>query len=348
MSTDQVRLKSNNDEVDLSELVRELWKGRFLILSIALIFLLVAAVYVYIKAPQYEVKATVRAPSQEDIAALNIGRGDKSGLKLLETKDVYAVYLRNLQSESIRRKFFEDVYVPAMKAEGREVGSDLTYRQFSNDVRIESADASLSARASITLLAYQPQTAVYWVQLYSNLAAAQAARQLIDDVRSDAEVKASGLEQQIGIDRDSARRQREDKIIQLKEALQIARAVGLEKPPFISASLASELSSEISGGLAYMRGSKALEAEIATLEGRVSDDPYIPGLRQKQADLTFYRKLSIDRSAVEVYQLDGEVTLPDRPAKPQVVLILLAAVLLGVLVGLVLVFARKLLKDAGE
>ncbi|MBS3186421.1 LPS O-antigen chain length determinant protein WzzB [Pseudomonas sp. PCH44] len=346
MSTDNVRLKSNNEEIDLVELVRELWKGRVLILSVMLMFLFCAVIYVYVKAPQYEAKATVRAPSQEGIAALNIGRGDKSGLRLLEAKDVYAVYLRNLQSESIRRKFFEDVYVPDLKAEGHEVGNDQSYRQFSNDARVENADANLSSRATITLLAFQPQTAAYWVQLYSNLAAAQAVRQLIADVQSDAKAKAEGLEQQIEIDRDSARKQREDKIIQLKEALSIARAVGLEKPPFISASLASELSSEISGGLAYMRGSKALEAEIAMFEARISDDPYIPGLRQKQADLSFYRKLSIDPAAVEVYQMDGEVKLPDRPAKPRIALILVAALVLGALVGLVLVFVRKLLVEA--
>ncbi|MFK0312816.1 Wzz/FepE/Etk N-terminal domain-containing protein [Pseudomonas sp. NPDC090233] len=348
MSTDDVRRNGNSDEVNLVELVRQFWKERFLILAVTLLFLLLAVAYLFIKAPLYEAKATVREPSQGDIATLNIGRGEKSGLKLLDVKDVYSVYLRNLQSEAVRREFFDDVYVPDMRAAGYEVGGDEAYSRFSSGLRIDTSDANQSARATVAILANQPKTAVYWVQLYSNLAASQATRQLLSDLRSDAKTKADNLEQQIEIDRESARKQREDKLIQLREALRIARSIGLEKPPFISANLSAELSSEISGGLTYMRGSKALEAEIGILEARVSDDPYIQGLRQKQADVAFYRKLGFDSSGVEVYQLDGDVMLPDRPTKPRVALTIVAAGLLGLLIGLVLVAARNVFRDVRQ
>jgi len=348
MSTDHMRPLGGNEELDYAELVRELWKGRWLIFATTLVFLLVAGAYVFIKPSLYEAKATVRAPSQDDIASLNIGRGGRSGLGLLDSKEVYGVYLRSLQSESVRRQFFKTVYLPALQKNGGASGNDAAYSQFNSELDIVNGDPSQPHRTSVSMLAREPQTAVDWVYRYTQIAAEQAIKQLVNDVRSDARTKADSIERQIEIDRDSARKQREDKVVQLNEALRIARETGIEKPPFISASLTPELSSEMSGGLAYMRGSKALAAELDTLMARTSDDPYIPGLRQQEADLAFYRKMIIDPATTKVYQQDGEISVPDQPVKTRAALILIVSSLFGVFLGLVLVFVRKVLKDAGQ
>ncbi len=96
------------------------------------------------------------------------------------------------------------------------------------------------------------------------------------------------------------------------------------------------------GALVYMRGSKALEAEIANLESRASNDPYIPGLRERQEKLSFLRKLKIDPSLVAMYQQDGAVSPPDKPVKPRKAIIMLIATLLGVGLGACVAVGRDL------
>ncbi|MNH31136.1 hypothetical protein D3C79_914710 [compost metagenome] len=120
----------------------------------------------------------------------------------------------------------------------------------------------------------------------------------------------------------------------------VAKSIGLEKPPLISGALSAEVSAGMDGSLTYMRGSKALEAEIANLESRSSDDPFIKGMRKKQETLTFYRNLKVDPSIIAVYQQDGVVDQPDKPIKPKKLIIVMLSAVAGLALGLVAALGR--------
>ncbi|MDD2055955.1 hypothetical protein NPS58_00530 [Pseudomonas putida] len=186
-----------------------------------------------------------------------------------------------------------------------------------------------------------PEQAAHWVELYTQQAGERAKRELIKDVRADAKVKAKNLEQQIRQARESTRKHREDQIIQLTEAIRIANSIGLEKPPIIDSALASEVSAGMGGVLTYMRGSKALMAEVENLRNRPSDDPFIENLRKQQESLNFYRSLEVDPASIEVYRQDGAVQLPDEPVKPQKAIIIGVGALAGLTLGVLLALMRN-------
>ena len=108
-----------DDEIDLIELIRGLWQQKLLIILTTLVVGGAAVAYALLATPVYEAKVFVQPPSQNDIAHLNYGRGGDSELGILTVKDVYDVYVRNLHSESLRRRFFQDVYLPALSAQER-------------------------------------------------------------------------------------------------------------------------------------------------------------------------------------------------------------------------------------
>ncbi|MDH1933110.1 hypothetical protein [Pseudomonas sp. GD03696] len=153
---------------------------------------------------------------------------------------------------------------------------------------------------------------------------------------------ADNLDQQIKTARATASNQRMDQVARLKEALRVARSIGLEKPPIISDTLSNEVSAGMNGALTYMRGTKALEAEIANLEARSSDDPFIQDLREKQEKLSFLRTLKVDPSLVAMYQQDGAVSQPDEPIKPLKAVILLLSACLGVGLGVMVALGRDI------
>lgn len=335
-----------SEEIELFALIEVLWKRKLMIILTAAIVTAGAAAYAMFTIPIYEAKVVIHSPTQNDISQLNYGRGGKSGLPMFSVKDVYDIYLRNLQSESVRQEFFRKVFLPSLPDAERNGSKDELYARFNNVLRVAGANKNAPNRYVVQVELSDPEQAAKWVVQYAQLAGDHAKREVTKDARADAMVKANNLEQQITASRESARKIRQDEIAQLAESLKVAKSIGLEKPPIISNSLSAEVSAGMDGSLTYMRGSKALEAEIDNLQRRVSDDPFVNNLRQRQEALTFYRSLQIDPSVIEVYRQDGALESPDKPVRPRKVLIVVLGLLVGIALGVLLVVFHQVLFGA--
>jgi len=349
MRNERERL-SGGDEIDLFELLQGVWRQKILMAIVTVLVIGLALVYLLLVSPVYEAKLYVLPPAQNDVAQLNFGRGKGTGLEVLSAKDVYSIYLRALQSEAVREKFFRGVFLSTLSEEDRKGSRDALFAQFNRMLTVAQTARDKPDRFVITAALQDPQLAASWVSSYAEMAADRAKDELLSGTRSDISIMADNLEQKIRASRASASNQRADQIAKLNEALQVAKSIGLEKPPIISNTLSSEVSAGMDGSLIYMRGSRALEAEIANLESRSSDDPYIPGLREKQERLIFLRNLRIDPSLVAMYQQDGAVSQPDKPIKPRKAIIMVFAVLLGLAIGGGVALGRDLwlMRRSGE
>ncbi|WP_060508955.1 LPS O-antigen chain length determinant protein WzzB [Pseudomonas sp. NBRC 111124] len=341
MRNERERL-SGGDEIDLVELVQGVWRQKLWVAIVAVPVIGLALAYVMLASPVYEAKLYIRPPTQNEIAQLNFGRGEGTGLAPMSAKDVYSIYMKALQSEAVRDKFFRNAFLPTLTQDERQGSRDALYAQFNGMLTVALAARDMPDRYVITASLEDPRLAAIWVSNYAEMAAERAKDELLSGTRSDISIMADNLEQQIRASRASAGNQRNDQIAQLKEALRIAKSIGLEKPPIISNTLSGEVSAGMGGALMYMRGAKALEAEIANLEARLSNDPYIPGLRERQEKLNFMRNLKIDPSLVAMYQQDGAVSPPDKPVKPRKATILLLAALVGIGMGVCVATGREL------
>ncbi|MFK9096645.1 LPS O-antigen chain length determinant protein WzzB [Pseudomonas guariconensis] len=342
MRSERERLSGRDeDEIDLLELMEGIWRQRLLIVVTTAIVMVVAVSYAFIAKPIYEVKAFVQPPSQNDIALLNYGRGGESELKPFTIQKVAGIYLRTLQSESLRREFFRKYYLPSLSETERKGSQDELYNDFKEILTLGVANKDTPDRFFVMVHLPDPQQAAEWVAQYIELAGRHAKAEVIKDARADAMVKADNLAQIINAARESARKQREDKIEKLTEALKIARSVGLEKPPIIAYGPSTEISADMEGPLTYMRGSKALIAEIESLRGRNSDDPFIENLRGQQESMNFYRSLQINPAVVQVYRQDGALESPDKPLKPNRILVILGGGVVGLLAGVLFAILRN-------
>lgn len=341
MRTERERL-SGSDEIDLIELVQGVWRQKIWVGLVAVPIILLGFAYIKLVSPVYEAKLYIQPPSQNEIAQLNFGRGKDTGLAPLGVRDVYNVYLRALQSEAVRDKFFRTAFLPTLTEQERGGSRDALYAQFNSMLKVSQASKDMPDLYVLTANVEDPRLAATWVSNYAEMAAERAKSELLSGVRSDISIMADNVEQRIKEERASASNQRTDQIAQLKEALRVARSIGLEKPPIIADTLSSEVSAGMSGSLTYMRGSKALEGEIANLESRASDDPFIPDLRETQEQLNFLRNLKVDPSLVAMYQQDGAVSQPDKPIKPRKAIIMLLSILCGLGLGVVVALGRDL------
>lgn len=334
--------KNGLDDFEFQRFIRSLWQKKLIVLGFAILGAVLAAVYALTATPVYEAKAFVVAPSQNDIANFNYGRMKEAELLPYSVKDVYDIFTRRLQAESLRRDFFNKVYVPSLPQEDRKGAQDVLYSKFSQVLRVVPPLKETSDRYSVVVQTDNPEQAKEWVGAFIAQAGDLAKSEMIKNVSIESEVRARNLDQQIRSARENSRRAREDSIVKLNEALRIAESIGLEKPPAITVNQ-SVIASGESGQLTYMRGSIALKAEIENLQTRKSDDPFTDRLRDLQDKYSYFKSLRTEPGLVAVYRQDGVVELPDNPVKPNKPLILLLGSIGGLILGVAFVLFRNFL-----
>jgi len=344
-----------DDEIDLVELFKGLWKQKLIIIGVTIAITACAAAYAYLARPVYEAHATVLPPLLSDITAYNAGRNvpvyrsdrdnsTEGSLKTFSTDDVYAVFTRNLNSLSLRRTFFKDVYLPSLP-DGQSGADDRLWTNFNNLLSIRAPDKQQPDMLEVKVEHYDPEQAAVWVNDFVGRASVAAKRDMQRNVMSEINTRIRSTERRIASLRSTASQRRQDRIAVLQEALVVAKAVGMITPQVTAGHTSSsdELAQFVDGSLTYMRGAKAIEAELAVLEARQSDDPFIPELRSLQEELSFLNTIEIDPSAVAVFTLDSAAQQPQTPIKPKKMMIVALGLVLGGMLGVFVALIRLMI-----
>ncbi|WP_248805780.1 LPS O-antigen chain length determinant protein WzzB [Pseudomonas sp. MWU13-2100] len=335
------------EEFEFRRFVRAFLRQKFVVIGSTVLGAALAASYAFLASPVYEAKVSVMPPSQSDIYNFNYGRIREPGLAPYTVNDVYNIYTRYLQAEALRLDFFSKIYVPSLPLEEQQKSRDVLRSKFSKVLRVVPLLGENAGRYSVVVRATNPETAKEWVAEYVAQAGELAKKEIIKNVSIESEVWARNLEQQISSAREKSSKAREDSIARLGEALQVAESIGLEKPPAITVSQSAIAGGE-AGQLTYMRGAKALRAEVESLRARQSDDPFTDNLRDLQDRYSFFKALKIEPAVVSVYRQDGVVELPDNPVEPHKALILILGVIAGLIVGIAFVLLRGLFVARSE
>ncbi|WP_447768804.1 Wzz/FepE/Etk N-terminal domain-containing protein [Pseudomonas kilonensis] len=139
------------DEIDLIALAHGLWGQKWLILAVTLLVAVGAAAYAYLGKPVYQAQLFIIPPTQNGIAELNYGRGKSTELEPYSIKHVYDVFARNLQGESLRQTFFNEVYLPSLDESQRKGALDRLYERFSRELVIKGPGKDTPDRYSVTV-----------------------------------------------------------------------------------------------------------------------------------------------------------------------------------------------------
>jgi LPS O-antigen subunit length determinant protein (WzzB/FepE family) len=304
-------------------------------------------------------------------------------------------------------------FVPDIAIAVRGLDEDDVLTETTVSVAYQHPDPALTAEVSNALIQTAHERAVTMAiedlraslanrltRLREELAQAEtlARRSILDEIERLEEAderQRRELTEQLRTLRNKAEALRSDRITQLDEALAIARALGIEEPQSIEINargLASTESAEAStislafgSGQEYLKGMRLLEAELAAVRSRESDDAFTPAVREIEAKLAMLetnpriellktrenhlafvesvdgirkqiarieRASAQDFSKVRFMQLDQPGVAPREPIKPRRMLItaaaLVAGLILGVLVALVVNAAARQATNASS
>jgi len=338
-----------DDEISLVDMWRVFVARKVLVLLSLLVAIILASVYIFLAEPLYRAEAHLLPPQQKDIQSLMIDFRSKEELEMNRyTPDiVYKAFLKNLKSKGLRREFFDAHDLTGYYfADKPHTGADIDRifdKKFDGNLRVQ-ADKQDASYVVVSFGDPNPGLASQRLNQFIAFANERTVQQLLNNVNAAIWAEIERVRYQLASKLKLAAQRRHDRILGLQEALSVARALGIESSGSFSMAQDKEKAA-IGINTAqiplYMRGTKALEAEIAMLESRDSDEPFISGLRDLQEKRILLEGILIDRNKLAAVTIDTAARIPYQAEKPKGKLIFMFAAVFGVMAGIFLVFIAE-------
>ncbi len=331
------------DELRLVDLWRILVRRKAYAAAGFLVCLTVGVAYAFLATPKYEVDVYLDKSYPNELAAINLGRTPATGLAPFDGEFVFGYFSSSLVSEDLRQRFFNEIYLPSLDESERDEPKHLLYEKMIRSIKVSKPDAKGRGLFNLKVEADSGEKTVERATAFLSLAASHAAEKFVEDARNEIELTVRNTERDLAELRLTMSQKREDRLVQLGEALQVAQAVGLTSPEITNGRLPEQeaLRPWMDGSQLYARGTKSLRAELEVLKARETDDPFIANLRDTQARLRQLKAIQLDPKLVRVFNADGQILVPQNPIAPNRTLIVAFACVLSVPAGVALAFARK-------
>jgi chain length determinant protein (polysaccharide antigen chain regulator) len=346
-----------DDKVDLRELTMTLWQAKYAILAIMLVVTLIGASYAFLSTPIYEAEGQTLPPPASALIGYNASQHLLDVAQAAATKSdtgenttntnhttppltmdtAYGVFLQRLESQDLLRRFFYKTYLPAHPEAKSQVDRQNLWEKLNKILVIELPKKDPSQnQVIVTIQGQDPRQVADWTNLYLRMASDDARRQLLDKLSTSAHAEIQGVQDQIAALRTAAKTNRQDEIARVESALQLAQAIQLTDPPS-----SGNLITSYTGNTLYLRGSKALEAELSLLKKRQSDDPYITQLPNLLYAQQLLQRVNSDPKDLTAVTIDQHAEIPVKPIWPRKALIIAIAIVLGLILAIFFVLLRQ-------
>ncbi|MEJ1355783.1 MAG: Wzz/FepE/Etk N-terminal domain-containing protein [Candidatus Sedimenticola sp. (ex Thyasira tokunagai)] len=331
---------ASEDEISLTDLWLILDKRKIIILVMTALVTLAALTYALTTTPTYKAGAIFFPPSAKDIQMLTV-----QGVQGVQ--GVYGAFKRNLGSRALHRRFFEEQGLIEILSSGPVSATSIekALQVFSGMLGIKSNGDELS----LSIEWRDPEQAAGWVNQLTAFVDSETVHQLASDLMGEIDRRIRDIENIISSKRQLAKQRREDRLVRLEEGLQIAESLGITDQQGVfnivqNASSAGDASRSKNHQI-YNRGIKGLQAEIAVLGKRKSDDAFITGLRDLQEELARLRSINVDETAISAVTVDQAAFPPSQPIKPKRRRIVVLGLLLGLMLGIFAAFFLNFLDN---
>ena len=314
---------SRNDEIDLIELFRALWRQKMLIVGVTLLVTVLAALYAFLATPYFQARTYLRPVPQSSLDQLN-----ETGIYKLTPEEAINRVAGALSSYDNRLEFFmnNQELFPNLAERGEQAFAQFNEEAFEmlfpDPKRTENRSAFVGLRltypdgvagASVVngFVAYvlelerreiaedveslvRNRLASLEMNIEAQRASYEASKEAkIASLLEENALKRAQLQDELAALREELKTRRTNRIQQLTEAILIAESLGIRKP-----TSPSSMSDALPGGAQVIRtevnsretplyflGTEALSAERDALASRKSDDFIEPRIAEIQSEL---------------------------------------------------------------
>ncbi|WP_370678490.1 hypothetical protein [Comamonas sp. GB3 AK4-5] len=321
-----------------------------------LLGLLISLIIISLIKQKYEVSLFLDLPSAQDISEITSEKDILPRFGNSSPADIYKYFSRELMSDETKKIFFEDVYLPSIKTTSSNPSdkSNFIDRDLIDTLKIAikvrpQYDKVIVARSptgtfdlshvlsyNVRIQAPTSALAESWTHDFLNQTEELAKKRFLNDYMAEVNSNLTKAQEDLSYYRFLAQKIRKDREEQLQEALIIAKAVGIQGPQFILTPFQQidKVTQHVNGSQLYTLGVKALKAELDVLKNRVSDDPFIEGLREKEIELERLQKIKNNTPEFKMHKIDGNINQSIKKIENRNFLILSLGTFVGALVGI--------------
>ncbi|ELE9244117.1 LPS O-antigen chain length determinant protein WzzB [Enterobacter kobei] len=314
----QVIRNNEPEQIDLLDLMLQLWRGKWTIAIFVVGFLALAVGYISVAKEKWTSSAILAQPDAAQIAtysnALNILYGGAAPSML------------DIQTRAIGR-FNSSFSALAQALENQDVPEKLNIEP---TVKGQTLPLSVSY-TSTSAEAAQKQLAQYIQQIDE-----QTAKELALDLKDNIKEQIKTLNDSLINQEKVAQEQKDLRIKQIAEALKNAEAAKISSPQL-------QQTQDVTQETMFLLGSEGLKSMI---ENEASRPLVFPAAYyQTRQNLLDIQNLNVNPDTIHVYRYVMKPDLPVRRDSPKKAITLILAVLLGGIIGSGVVLGRNALRN---
>lgn len=317
-SNSQVSRSHDSEQIDLLDLMLQLWREKWMIATFVIVFIALAVGYLFVAKEKWTSSAIIAQPDAAQIApysnALNILYGTAAPSMLdIQTRAIdrfnasFSALSQALDNQAVPEKLTIE---PVVK--GQALPLSVTY-------------TSTSAEAA------QKQLAQY-IQQVDEQTAKELALDLKDNIKEQIKTLNDSLQNQEKV----AQEQKDLRIKQIAEALKNAEAAKITSPQL-------QQTQDVTQETLFLLGSEGLKSMIDNEASRPLVFP--TAYYQTKRNLLDIQNLNVNPDTIHVYRYVMKPDLPVRRDSPKKAMILVLAVLLGGMIGSGVVLGRNALRN---
>ncbi|MCQ9618297.1 Wzz/FepE/Etk N-terminal domain-containing protein [Paenalcaligenes niemegkensis] len=319
------------DEIDVVQLLKQLWNSKITIVAITALFMVAAAVYLAVVKPTYQSQAVLvpATPAAIQSYRLVVRMADpniliseenakqkeilvKSLLSDINVDGAYSAFQRTLTSQSLKQDFFVNNYLSHYRANATALEQERLFARFTEQLNINLPRKPEEFETIITLKLEDPALSARWLNKYIEQALVLSQAELLNNLKVQRDEQIRAIESRIAVLRTQAKIENDNQISRVRDALSIADSIQLEQSPS-----SGNLITSYTGETMYLRGSNALKAELNILEGRQNFDPYIDDLPLLQRQLDNILLTVIPGPEFKTAVVDQAAMVPFAPTAPK-------------------------------
>ncbi|MBT1803239.1 LPS O-antigen chain length determinant protein WzzB [Enterobacter hormaechei subsp. xiangfangensis] len=310
----------NNDpeQIDLLDLMLQLWRGKWVIGAVIAAFIVLAVVYITVAKEKWTSSAIIAQPDAAQIAtysnALNILYGSAAPTTL------------DIQNRAIGR-FNSSFSALAQALDNQEDPEKLT---------IEPTVKGQGIPLTVTYQGESAEAAQKQLAQYIQQVDEQTAKELTLDLRDNLKQQITTLNDSLQNQEKVAQEQKDLRIKQISEAFKNAEAAKISTPQL-------QQTQDVTQETMFLLGTVALKSMV---DNEASRPLVFPGsYYQTKKNLLDIQNLNVNPDTIHVYRYVMKPNLPIYRDSPKKALTLILAVLLGGIIGSAFVLGRNALRN---
>ena len=314
----QVSRNHDPEQIDLLDLMLQLWRGKWMIATFVIVFIALAVGYLFVAKEKWTSSAIIAQPDAAQIApysnALNILYGTAAP-SMLDT-----------QTRAIER-FNASLSALSQALDNQSEPEKLT---------IEPAVKGQALPLSVTYTSTSAEAAQKQLAQYIQQVDEQTAKELALDLKDNIKEQIKTLNDSLQNQEKVAQEQKDLRIKQIAEALKNAEAAKITSPQL-------QQTQDVTQETLFLLGSEGLKSMIDNEASRPLVFP--AAYYQTKRNLLDIQNLNVNPDTIHVYRYVMKPDLPVRRDSPKKAMILVLAVLLGGMIGSGVVLGRNALRN---